>query len=175
MFGGGSVAANECAKFDGAGNLISTGETCGAVPNYGQSFTSAVSVTMNHNLNSSDLLVQCYDANNTAIGFNSFTLEDTDRATVTFVNPQSGHCVLNASSGTRSVEGVTNLSGSLTLDQPVFGNSGSDLKTGSKTGSGAEVVVSQSPVINAPYITDLTNMRHEHSGDTAGGQLGIEQ
>jgi hypothetical protein len=173
MFGGGAVNANECAKFDAGGNLISTGETCGSVPNYGQSFSSAVSVPMTHNLHSSDLLVQCYNSENTAIGFNSFVIETPNRATVTFVNPQSGRCVLNASSGSRSVEGVSNLSGSLILDQPIFGNSGADLKVGSKTGTGNEVVVSQSPTIVSPYITDFSNMPHEHSGAGAGGQLGI--
>jgi len=173
MFGGGTVNANDCAKFDGDGNLISTGASCGGVPNYGQSFSSAASVTMDHNLNASDLLVQCYDASNTAIGFNSFVIENANRATVTFVSPQSGRCVLNASSSAGTLAAVTNLSGSLTIDQPVFGNSGSDVKVGSKTGTGNEIVVSQLPVIASPYITDLSNMQHDHNGTAAGGQLGI--
>jgi hypothetical protein len=173
MFGGGTVNTNDCARFDANGNLISAGMPCGPTPNYGQSFTSATSVTLTHNLNSSDLLVQCYDTSQTAIGFNSFTASTANSATVTFVNPQSGRCVVSASSGSSSGGTVTNLSGALTADQPVFGNSGADLKVGTKTGTGDQVVVSQSPVITSPYIADFTNMPHNHSAASAGGQLGI--
>lgn len=174
MFGGGTVNTNDCARFDANGNLVSAGTQCGPLPNYGQSFTSATSVTLMHNLNSTDLLVQCYDSSYTAIGFNSFAATTVNSATVTFVNPQSGRCVLSASSGSSgSSTTVTNLSGALTADLPVFGNSGSDIKAGTKTGTGDQVVVSQSPVITSPTIADFTNMPHNHSVGAAGGQLGI--
>jgi hypothetical protein len=173
MFGGGTVNTNDCARFDASGNLISAGMACGPTPNYGQSFTSVTSVTFTHNLNSTDLLVQCYDTTRTAIGFNSFAAATANTATVTFLNPQSGRCVLSASAGSSSAGTVTNLTGSLTADQPIFGNSGSDVKAGSKTGTGDQVVVSQAPVITSPFIADFTNMPHNHSAASAGGQLGI--
>lgn len=173
MFGGGSVNTNDCARFDASGNLISAGMACGPTPNYGQSFTSVTSVTFTHNLNSTDLLVQCYDTTRTAIGFNSFAAATANTATLTFLNPQSGRCVLSASAGSSSAGTVTNLTGSLTADQPIFGNSGADVKVGSKTGTGDQIVVSQTPVITSPYIADFTNMPHNHSAASTGGQLGI--
>ena len=74
----------------------------------------------------------------------------------------------NGNSGT-----VTNSGGALTLDLPMFGAAGSDAKTGTKTGTGNQVVVSQSPTIVTPAISDFTNMAHAHANAAGGGQIGI--
>ncbi|HKX00425.1 MAG TPA: hypothetical protein VJN43_21990 [Bryobacteraceae bacterium] len=68
---------------------------------------------------------------------------------------------------------VTNASGALTPDMPLFGAGGSDSKPGTKTGSGNQVVVSQSPTIVSPVIADFTNMQHGHVNAAGGGQLGV--
>jgi len=152
--------------------------------NYAQSFSAATSVTLTHNLNTSNILVQCYDSTNTAIEFNSFSIAGVNAATVTFAAPQSGRCVINGGSGSggsgsgsgASGSGtgtVTNSLGSLTNDLPVFGNGGSDVKAGTKTGTNNQVVVSQSPTILSPLIADLTNMTHTHASAAMGGQLGL--
>ena len=68
---------------------------------------------------------------------------------------------------------VTNSGGALTLDMPLFGAGGNDSKVGTKTGSGDQVVVSQSPTIVSPVIADFTGMPHNHSNAAGGGQLGL--
>jgi len=68
---------------------------------------------------------------------------------------------------------VTNTGGTLTLDLPLFGAGGNDSKVGTKTGTGTQVVVSQSPAIVTPTIADFTNMAHGHTNAAGGGQLGV--
>ena len=102
MFGGGTVNTNDCAKFDATGNLISAGAACGAViPNYAQSFTSQTSVTLTHNLNSSSVIVQCFDNSSPPVNveWGRLTLTDANNANVAFVNAQSGKCVVNSAGG----------------------------------------------------------------------------
>jgi hypothetical protein len=68
---------------------------------------------------------------------------------------------------------VTNAGGALTADLPLFGAGGNDAKPVTKTGSGNQVVVSQSPTIVSPAVADFTNMPHTHVNTAGGGQLGI--
>src|SRR5205823_7141106 len=68
---------------------------------------------------------------------------------------------------------VTNTGGLLGLDLPLFGAGGNDVKTGTRTGSGNTVVVSQSPTIVQPVIADFTNMLHGHTNPAGGGQLSL--
>ena len=56
---------------------------------------------------------------------------------------------------------------------PLFGAGGNDVKTGTRTGSGNTVVVSQSPTIVQPVIADFTNMLHGHTNPAGGGQLSL--
>lgn len=68
---------------------------------------------------------------------------------------------------------VTNTVGALAVDLPLFGAGGNDAKAGTKTGTRNQVVVSQSPTIASPVITDLTNMPHSHANPAGGGQVGL--
>lgn len=52
---------------------------------------------------------------------------------------------------------VTHTAGALTLDLPVFGNGASDLKVGTKTGTGNELTTSQSPTIVTPVIGQISS------------------
>jgi hypothetical protein len=66
--------------------------------NYAQPFTSQTSVTLTHNLSTTSVIVQCFDNSSPPqqIGWNDLKLTDTNNATVTFANSQSGTCVVNA-------------------------------------------------------------------------------
>lgn len=76
--------------------------------------------------------------------------------------------------GTGSGSGtVTNTGGLLGLDLPLFGAGGNDIKTGTKTGGGNQVVLSLSPTIVQPVIADFTNMLHGHGNPAGGGQLSL--
>lgn len=94
------------AVFDGTtGKLIKDG---GVVPastaNYSQTFTTATSVALTHNLNTTAVITQCFD-NATPpndIGWDTLALTDANTVTVTFTNAQTGKCVItgNLASGT---------------------------------------------------------------------------
>lgn len=68
--------------------------------NASQSFTTQTSVTLAHNLNSLNVIAQCYDATNKAIDYHSMTVSDANSVVVTFQSPQSGRCVVNGTGGT---------------------------------------------------------------------------
>ena len=72
-----------------------------SAPNYYQGFTNQNSVTLSHNLNSTAIVVVCYDsaASPNSIEFNSLHIVDGNTAAVTFGAPQSGTCVVNSSGG----------------------------------------------------------------------------
>jgi len=153
-----------------------------AGPNYSQNFSNQLSVSLAHNLNTTAVTVQCFDSGATPalLESNRIAVTDANHVTVSFVAAQSGTCVVNGSGGASGAGSggsgggsVTNTSGNLNLDLPVFGNNGSDIKTGTKTGSGNQAVMSTSPVISAPYIADLTNMQHDHRTPAGGGTLGV--
>lgn len=68
--------------------------------NASQSFTAQTSVTVAHNLNSLNVIAQCYDATNKAIDYHSMTVTDANHVAVAFQSPQSGRCVVNGTGGT---------------------------------------------------------------------------
>jgi hypothetical protein len=70
-----------------------------SAPNYSQSFTSQTSVTMTHNLGTSNVVVECYDAGNNGVSYATFTVTDLNHVTVTFFTPQTGRCVVNGFGG----------------------------------------------------------------------------
>ena len=146
-----------------------------------QSFSNQVSVSLAHNLNTAAVTVQCFDGSvpPMLVEPGRITVPDGNHVTVTFVALQSGRCVVNGFGGSTSADSgsgsgsVTNTGGALSLDLPVFGNGGSDIKTGTKTGSGDQSVMSVSPALVSPYIADLTNMQHNHQTPAGGGTLGV--
>lgn len=96
----GSVATDDCAKFDAAGNLVSAGAACGTgLANTSHAFTSQTSVTLTHSRNSTNVIVSCYGPGDIAIGYNSLTVTDANNVAVTFASPQTGRCVVNSSGG----------------------------------------------------------------------------
>jgi hypothetical protein len=171
MFGGGGAAPGDCATFDANGNVVSTGAPCiSSATNYSLTFTSAVSVPLNHNLGTTQVLLHCYSADNAGIEYDSLTLSDSNTAVVTFATPQSGTCVVNGSSAGPGSGNVSNI-GPLPSDLPVFGDGGASVKAGGRTGTGTQVVMSQSPTIVTPTIASFASATHDHSGMAGGGQL----
>jgi hypothetical protein len=69
---------------------------------------------------------------------------------------------------------VTNSTGALSSGQPVIGNGFGDVRTGTKTGTGTEFVMSESPVIVTPSIGSFVNAGHHHRDAAGGGQLGVD-
>lgn len=109
-------------------NFTGTGVTCSdnapvtdcsipGIPSgfYTQSFTTQTSVTLTHNLNTTVIIVQCYDNSTPRVNveWNTLTLTDANNATVTFTNAQSGICYVNSQSGGTTT--VTKLSGSASI------------------------------------------------------------
>jgi hypothetical protein len=100
MAGAGTPATNDCAKFDAAGNLVSAGAACSSsTANPTVSFTSQTSVTFTHNLNTLNVLIQCYDGSDNLIAQNGHQLTSVNAATVTFSAAQTGRCVANGTGG----------------------------------------------------------------------------
>ncbi len=95
-------------------------------PNFGGSFSAASSLSIagtQHNLNTPNLIVSCYDNSTPAnlIEPSRVTVDPvTYNVTITFANPQSGNCVLNGSGGVGM--GATALSGTATLTFPSMNN-----------------------------------------------------
>lgn len=100
----GSTASGDCARFDANGNVVDGGPACGGGPNYQQSFTSATSVTLTHNLNSTGIVFACFDTSTPPLWIlpKSATLTNANTLTVTFASAQSGSCVVNASGASAS-------------------------------------------------------------------------
>lgn len=102
MAGGGSTAAGDCAQFDAAGNLVGAGGPCAAgagSDNYNQAFALQTSVTLNHGLNKTTVVVACYDTSERVVEPNSVSVRDANSVSVDFAKPQSGRCVVNATGG----------------------------------------------------------------------------
>jgi hypothetical protein len=66
---------------------------------------------------------------------------------------------------------VTHSTGNLASGQPLVGNGGGDIKAGSKTGTGTDFVMSESPVIVTPSIESFANAGHDHRNAAGGGLL----
>lgn len=73
------------------------GGSASGAPNYSQSFSSQTSVTLTHALGTKNILVQCYDSTDIAIGPNDLDIDAADpwNAVVTFAASQTGRCIVN--------------------------------------------------------------------------------
>jgi hypothetical protein len=82
-----------CADNSGSNRTDCT-ITAGVPSVYQQTFTSQTSVTLAHMLGTTAVLVQCFtnDSPPLEIGWDTLTLTDSNDATVTFQNSQSGFC-----------------------------------------------------------------------------------
>lgn len=97
----GTPASGDCARFDANGDVVDGGAMCGGLPNFQQSFTSATSVTLNHNLNSTGVVFTCFDNSTPPLWIlpKSVAMTNSNTLTVTFASSQSGSCVVNANGG----------------------------------------------------------------------------
>jgi hypothetical protein len=97
----GSTASGDCARFDANGDVVDGGAACGGGPNFQQAFTSATSVTLSHNLNSTGVVFACFDNSTPPLWIlpKSVAVTNANTLTVTFASSQSGSCVVNASGG----------------------------------------------------------------------------
>jgi hypothetical protein len=94
----GCTAANSWSLQAGGGGSMGPG-----TPNASQSFTAQTTVTIVHDLNSLNVIVQCYDTASRAIEYNSVTVTNANQVVVTFQSPQSGRCVVNGTGGGTTV------------------------------------------------------------------------
>lgn len=62
------------------------------------SFTSATSVSITHNLNTENIVVQCFNASNQPIAINSLSSQTSNSVTVNF-SSSTGKCVVNGTGG----------------------------------------------------------------------------
>ncbi|MBA3973596.1 MAG: hypothetical protein C0504_05165 [Candidatus Solibacter sp.] len=98
-FGGGATASGECAQYDAAGNLISTGGPCGGRENYSQPFSGSTSVVLTHNLGTLNVLVECFDVLDAKVEPGGVTIPNVNTAVVSFAVPQTGRCVASGTAG----------------------------------------------------------------------------
>jgi len=100
----GTTTSGDCARFDANGNVVDGGAACGGGPNFQQSFTSATSVTLAHNLNSTGIVFACFDNSTPPLWIlpKSVALTNANTLTVTFASAQSGSCVVNANGASTS-------------------------------------------------------------------------
>ena len=61
---------------------------------YEESFTSQTSVNLDHDYNTTSIVVKCYDGSNNEVEPNTITATDANNATVTFSVAQTGRCVV---------------------------------------------------------------------------------
>jgi hypothetical protein len=165
-------------------NFTGTGVTCSdaapitscsipGIPSgfYTQSFTTQTSVTLTHNLNTTVIIVQCFDSSTPKVNveWNTLTLTDANNATVTFTNAQSGICYVNSQSG--GTTSVTRLTGSASI---AFGSS---IPDGSCAVGGTTVTVTGAnigdPVSVAPS-TNLASGVESYSKVTASNVVTVE-
>ncbi len=105
-----------------AANATWTPTTFQVPPNFGGTFNNVTTFTIpgtQHNLNTANLLVSCYDTASPAnlIEPGQVTIDPASfNVTVRFATPQSGKCLVNGSGGVSM--GATALTGSATLGFP---------------------------------------------------------
>lgn len=120
MFGGGSAAGGDCAKFDANGNIVSAGGPCGVAlgsSTYLVSFNGAASVTVpgtTHQLATKNLTTACYDSGLPPQGVDGFQRSVNGTSfdvTVTFPVAFNGYCVISAGGGGSSGQSSSGGSG----------------------------------------------------------------
>jgi hypothetical protein len=164
------------ATGDGWNKVGDGGGGGGGVANYETSFTSQTSVTVTgatHGFAHRKILVDCKDNSSPrkVIEPQNVTIDNSSyNVVITFAVATTGICHLNGSGGAGT---VTNAA-ALTADLPVFGDGSNAVKSGTKTGTGNEAVMSQSPTIVTPTIASLTNAQHTHLDAAGGGALGAD-
>jgi hypothetical protein len=97
--GGGTIVAP--VKSNGTNWIVQTvGGTSGGTAPYSQAFTAQTSVTLNHNLNTKNVIVACYDnqSANQQLGA-TIAITSVNAVTVSFLAAQTGYCVANGGIG----------------------------------------------------------------------------
>lgn len=119
---GSNLQRRSTVDFTGTGITCTdgSGKTNCAIPGipsgfYTQSFTNQTSVTLAHSLNTTVVIIQCYNNGSPPvfIEWDTLTLTDANNATVTFAQSQSGICYVNSQSGGTS--SVTKIQGSASI------------------------------------------------------------
>ena len=98
-----SPATGRCVVNGGVGPAGQAGPAgpsggIGSAP-YSQSFTAQTSVSLAHNLGTSNVLVGCYDNSNRQLSPGSVVVTDINDVAVTFASAQTGRCVVNGGVG----------------------------------------------------------------------------
>lgn len=117
-FGGGAAGSGECAQYDAAGNLISSGGPCGGRENYSQALSATTNATLTHNMGTRNVLVECFDELDAKIEPGGVFIPDVNTAVVTFAVAQSGRCVVSGTgsgmAGGGAVSSVFGRTGTIT-------------------------------------------------------------
>ena len=84
-----------------SGSCVVNANGAGAAPNFQQAFSSATSVTLAHNLNSTSVVFTCFDNSTPPLWIlpKSAALTNANTLTVSFASSQSGSCSVNATGG----------------------------------------------------------------------------
>ena len=84
-----------------SGSCVVNANGANAAPNFQQAFTSATSVTLAHNLNSTSVVFACFDNSTPPLWIlpKSVALTNANTLTVGFTSAQSGSCAVNATGG----------------------------------------------------------------------------
>jgi hypothetical protein len=99
-----SAQSGSCVVNGGVGPQGPAGSGGAAPVSY--TFTSASSVTMNHNLHTLNVLVGCYSNASPHIAITGVaSVVDIDNAAIAFMAPQSGYCVVNGGVGPQGPAG----------------------------------------------------------------------
>ncbi len=163
----GNTNSGDCARFDANGDVVDGGAACGG-PNYQQSFTSATSVTLTHNLNSTGIVFACFDASTPPLWIlpKSVAMTNANTLTVTFASAQSGSCVVNASGASTS---PTFLMGSASLTFAPIAQAACAQSTFTLTGANPGDTVA--PGWPATLATGLTGTMNVSAANTVTVQL----
>ncbi|HLM99084.1 MAG TPA: hypothetical protein VK335_07370 [Bryobacteraceae bacterium] len=84
-----------------SGSCVVNANGAGSTPNFQQAFTSATTVTLAHNLNSTSIVFTCFDTSTPPLWIlpKSAALTNANSLTVNFASAQSGSCAVNATGG----------------------------------------------------------------------------
>jgi hypothetical protein len=110
-------------------------------------------VTLAHNLGTTVVIIQCYNNGTPPVNieWDTLTLTDTNNATVTFTNAQSGICYVNSQTGGLTA-GVAKLSGTATI------NFSSAIPDGSCAVGGTTITITGANVGDPVIVAPDTNL-----------------
>lgn len=183
----GTPTTGNCVEWASSSSIQDSGDPCGtgsgsgssvSQANYSQSFTSQTSVSLTHNLGTSNLLVKCYDTSNVEVAPDTTTIGGSAPydVTVTFVTSFSGRCAVNGGSGIITAS-PSNYSQAFTAQTSVsLTHSLGTSNVLTKCYDGSDVEVQPNTVTiggSAPYNVTVTFLAAQTGRCTVSGGSGV--